>query len=59
MGSIVRPWVMYPRLVRDSSRPDTWIVHVDGTDQSLVDLNDPTYVLFFLEESVLVDDSSI
>ncbi|MDR2929517.1 MAG: fused MFS/spermidine synthase [Propionibacteriaceae bacterium] len=35
-----------PRLVPDHERPGSWMVRVDGTDQSYVDPYDPTYLEF-------------
>lgn len=33
-------------LLRDLDRPDAWLLLVDGTSQSYVDLNDPTHLEF-------------
>ncbi|GAB3449680.1 fused MFS/spermidine synthase [Streptomonospora sediminis] len=33
-------------LMRDADRPDSWLLLVDGTPQSHVDLSDPTYLDF-------------
>jgi spermidine synthase len=44
---------MDPRLVRDRERPHGWIVRVDGTDQSYVDSDDPTYLGFDYVERIV------
>lgn len=36
----------HTELVRDADRPDSWLLVVDGTPQSHVDLSDPTYLDF-------------
>ncbi|MBV2365808.1 spermidine synthase [Streptomonospora nanhaiensis] len=42
-GGPVRPEV---ELLRDADRPDSWLLLVDGTPQSHVDLSDPAYLDF-------------
>ncbi|WP_067967331.1 spermidine synthase [Nocardiopsis trehalosi] len=42
-GADRRPEV---ELLRDADRPDSWMLVVDGTPQSHVDLSDPTYLDF-------------
>lgn len=34
------------RLIRDPYQPDAWIVRIDGTDHSFIDLGDPTHLEF-------------